>query len=65
LVSETGATERRAYIAASSILAMMVGVHAEQKLENKRLTRADFRAMLISVTRLVLLDLTKPEGSGE
>jgi AcrR family transcriptional regulator len=65
LVSETGATERRAYLAASSILAMMVGVHAEQKLENTRLTRADFRAMLISVTRLVLLDLTKPEGAGE
>jgi AcrR family transcriptional regulator len=64
LTRETGAEGRRAYIAAASILVMMVGVHAEQRLENTRFSRADFREMLIEVTRLVLRDLEKPVGTG-
>jgi AcrR family transcriptional regulator len=64
LTRETGAEGRRTYLAAASILAMMVGVHAEQRLESARLTRSDFREMLIEVTRLVLCDLGKPVGTG-
>jgi AcrR family transcriptional regulator len=64
LTRETGAEGRRAYLAAASILAMMVGIHAEQRLENTRFTRGDFREMLIEVTRLVLCDLEKPVGTG-
>jgi AcrR family transcriptional regulator len=64
LTRETGAEGRRTYLAAASILAMMVGVHAEQRLESTRFTRSDFREMLIEVTRLVLCDLGKPVGTG-
>jgi AcrR family transcriptional regulator len=64
LTRETGAEGRRTYLAAASILAMMVGVHAEQRLESTRFTRSDFREMLIGVTRLVLCDLGKPVGTG-
>lgn len=64
LTRETGVEGRRTYLAAASILAMMVGVHAEQRLESARLTRSDFREMLIEVTRLVLCDLGKPVGTG-
>lgn len=64
LTRETGVDGRRTYLAAASILAMMVGVHAEQRLEATRFTRADFREMLIMVTRLVLCDLEKPVGTG-
>jgi AcrR family transcriptional regulator len=64
LTRETGAEGRRTYLAAASILAMMVGIHAEQRLESTRFTRSDFREMLIEVTRLVLCDLGKPVGTG-
>ncbi len=64
LMRETDADGRRAYLAAASILAMMVGIHAEQRLEKTRFSRADFRDMLIEVTRLVLRDLEKPAGTG-
>lgn len=64
LMRETDAEGRRAYFAAASILAMMVGIHAEQRLEKTRFSRADFRDMLIEVTRLVLRDLEKPAGTG-
>ncbi|MFD1767082.1 TetR/AcrR family transcriptional regulator [Sphingorhabdus buctiana] len=64
LTRETGVEGRRAYLAAASILAMMVGIHAEQRLELTRFTRSDFREMLIEVTRLVLSDLKKPAGTG-
>ena len=64
LTRDTGADGSRSYIAAASILAMMVGVHAEQRLEKTRFSRADFREMLITVTRLVLCDLEKPAGTG-
>ena len=64
LTLETGAEGRRTYLAAASILAMMVGIHAEQRLESTRFTRSDFREMLIEVTRLVLCDLGKPVGTG-
>jgi AcrR family transcriptional regulator len=64
LTRETDAEARRAYLAAASILAMMVGIHAEQRLESTRFTRADFRAMLLEVARLVLSDLKRPAGTG-
>ncbi len=64
LISETGAEERRAYVAAAALLSMMVGVRAEQRLESKRLSRSEFRQMLIDFTRLTLGDLVGPSKSG-
>jgi AcrR family transcriptional regulator len=64
LAGETGADERRAYIAAAALLSMMVGVHAEQRLETRRFTRSEFREMLLNVTRLLLRDLTGPAEGG-
>jgi hypothetical protein len=43
---------------------MMVGVHAEQRLETSRIDRGQFRDMLLTVTRLVMADLSKPDGTG-
>jgi AcrR family transcriptional regulator len=65
LTRETGVDGRRAYLAAASILAMMVGIHAEQRLESARFTRGDFREMLIEMTRLVLRDLGTPVETGQ
>lgn len=64
LTHETGVSGRRAYLAAASILSMMVGVHAGQRLEVERFTRADFRSMLLDVTRLILCDLKASAGAG-
>lgn len=58
LVSETGASRPRAAVAAAAILAMMVGVHAEQRLETRQFSRGDFREMLMNVTRLILRELS-------
>lgn len=60
LAAETGADERRAYLAAAALLSMMVGVRAEQRLETRRLTPGEFRQMLINFTRLTLNDLAEP-----
>lgn len=64
LEQETGIGGRRTYIAAATILAMMVGVHAEQRLETERFSQTEFRDMLLDVTRMVLRDLTRPDGAG-
>ncbi|OYZ13993.1 MAG: hypothetical protein B7Y35_09290 [Sphingomonadales bacterium 28-64-96] len=64
LVAETGADARRAYVAAAALLSMMVGVRAEQRLETRRLTRSEFRQMLMDMTRLTLRDLAGPAKSG-
>ena len=64
LSRETGAQGQRVYLAAAAILSMMVGIHAEQRLETKRLNRSQFRDMLLSVTRLVMADLGQPDGAG-
>jgi AcrR family transcriptional regulator len=64
LAHETGANGEKAYLAAGAILAMMVGVHAEQRLETSRINRAQFRDMLLNVTRLVMADLSKANGAG-
>lgn len=64
LVAETGAEERRAYVAAAALLSMMVGVRAEQRLETRRLTRSEFRQMLLDFTRLTLSDLAGPAKRG-
>lgn len=63
LVAETGADERRAYVAAAALLSMMVGVRAEQRLETRRLTSREFRQMLNDFTRLTLSDLAGPAQS--
>ena len=63
LARETGAEGGRAYLAAAAILSMMVGIHAEQRLEAKRISRSQFRTMLLAVTRLVMADLIKPDGA--
>lgn len=64
LSRETGATGQRSYLAAAAILSTMVGVHTEQRLETKRIDRAQFREMLLSITRLVMADLSKPDEAG-
>jgi AcrR family transcriptional regulator len=64
LARETGADERRAYVTAAALLSMMVGVHAEQRLETRRFDRAEFRQMLLDVTRLMLRELTGPAEAG-
>lgn len=57
LVRETGVAAADAAVAAAAILSMMVGVHAEQRLETRQFSRSDFRDMLLNVTRLILRDL--------
>lgn len=57
LIAETGAEERRAYVAAAALLSMMVGVRAEQRLESKRITRGEFRQMLNNMTQQTLSNL--------
>ena len=64
LVREAGASGERCYLAAAAILSMMVGVHAEQRLETRRIDRGQFRELLLTVTRLVMADLSKPDGAG-
>lgn len=64
LARETGAEAQKVYLAAAAILSMMVGIHAEQRLETRRLDRSQFREMLLGVTRLVMADLTKPDEAG-
>ncbi len=64
LARETGAHERRAYVTAAALLSMMVGVHAEQRLETRRFDRSEFRQMLLDVTRLMLRELTGPAEAG-
>jgi AcrR family transcriptional regulator len=57
LMRETGADTKRAHQAAGAILSMMVGVHAEYRLEHVCFDRSDYREMLLRVTALVLSDL--------
>jgi AcrR family transcriptional regulator len=64
LERESGVGGRRAYVAAAAILSMMVGIHAEQRLETERFDRRDFRDMLLNVTRLLLQQLGRPDGIG-
>lgn len=64
LARETGASNEKAYLAAAAILSMMVGVHAEQRLETKRIDRGQFRELLMAVTRLVTADLGKSGRAG-
>lgn len=64
LARETGTSGEKAYLSAAAILAMMVGVHAEQRLETRRIDRSQFRELLMAVTRLVMADLGKPDGAG-
>jgi AcrR family transcriptional regulator len=63
LIRETGADSESAATAAATILSMMVGIHAEQRLETRQFTRADFRKMLLNVTRLILRDLACSAGA--
>ena len=64
LSRETGLEGRRVYQTAAALLSMMVGIHAEQRLETERLSRAEYRQMLLDVTRLMLRDLADPAGGG-
>jgi AcrR family transcriptional regulator len=64
LARETGVGERRAYVTAAALLSMMVGVHAEQRLETRRFDRSEFRQMLLDVTRLMLRELNGPAEGG-
>ena len=64
LERDTGVGGQRAYVAAAAILSMMVGIHAEQRLETIRFDRRDFRDMLLNVTKLLLHQLSRPDGAG-
>ncbi len=64
LARETGAGAATAYRSAASILAMMVGVHAEQRLDTQQFSHADYREMLISGTRMVVKNLQERGGEG-
>jgi AcrR family transcriptional regulator len=46
--------------AAATILSMMIGVHAEYRVEHVRFDRSDYRAMLLKVTKLTLAALRQP-----
>lgn len=63
LAADTGAEGERLYLAATAILSMMVGIHAEQRLETKRISRNQFRDILLGMARLIMTDLTKPAGA--
>ena len=63
LAADTGAEGERLYLAATAILSMMVGTHAEQRLETKRISRNQFRDILLGMARLIMTDLTKPAGA--
>ena len=43
---------------------MMVGVHAEQRLDTQQFSHADYREMLISGTRMVVKNLQERGGEG-
>lgn len=57
LKAETGADADRCATSAATILSMMIGVHAEYRVENSRFDRADYRAMLLGVATLVIASL--------
>lgn len=59
LARETGASPERAGRSATAVLSMMVGVHAEYRIAPGGFDRADYRAMLLKVTQLVLDDLRR------
>ena len=62
LRQDTGAGGQETSRAAAAILSMMVGVHAENRLEQERFNRSDYREMLLSVVRLILKDLSELSG---
>lgn len=64
LERDSGVGGQPAYVAAAAILSMMIGIHAEQRLETVRFDRRDFREMLFNVTRLLLHQLGRPDGAG-
>lgn len=59
LSRDTGAPEDDAYPAAAAILAAMVGVHAEQRLDTRRISAAAFRSILLNITTLIVRDLAE------
>jgi AcrR family transcriptional regulator len=54
---DTGADPARIAQAAGAILSMMVGVHAEYRVESKCFGRADYRTMLLNVSALLVENL--------
>ena len=54
IVRDSGVALERATDTAAAILSMMIGVHAEYRVENVRFSRADYRTMLMQVTSLLL-----------
>lgn len=64
LERDSGVSGQRTYVSAAAILSMMIGIHAEQRLETVRFDRRDFREMLFNVTRLLLHQLGRPDGAG-
>lgn len=60
IVQELGVAAGVANHAAATILSMMIGVHAEYRVEHVRFGRADYRSMLLRVTTLLLDSLRRP-----
>lgn len=54
IVDELAVAADAANHAAAAILSMMIGVHAEYRVEHVRFDRSDYRAMLLKVTKLTL-----------
>lgn len=60
IVSECRVEPEDAAGAAAAILSMMIGVHAEYRVENAIFDRRDYTAMLTRVAALILGDLRQP-----
>ena len=60
IVEELAVAADAANHAAAAILSMMIGVHAEHRVEHVRFDRSDYRAMLLKVTKLILEALRQP-----
>ena len=60
IVEELGVAVEMANHTAATILSMMIGVHAEYRVEHVRFDRSDYRTMLMTVTRLTLEALRRP-----
>lgn len=57
LQKDTAAEPHQSFTAAGAILSMMVGVHAEYRVERECFNRSDYSEMLLLVTRLIVSNL--------
>lgn len=60
IIADSGVSAEKATQTAAALLSMMIGVHAEYRVENAKFRRTDYTAMLIKVAFLLLADLRRP-----